>query len=137
MEYRVCERGWRWVPVTDILRLTIASVDFPDQDIDWEEILVNKCSDSGFMHLVYSIMEHGWKSAVGWEDGKITEGHHRICAAILLCEKEIPTTDWGTDWRQNSNGGWSEDVVDAHSNWQDPQPFYLEEANDNNSGTGR
>jgi hypothetical protein len=43
-------------------------------------------------------MTYGWTSAIGWEAERrdITEGHHRLVAAILLCEDEVPTTEWGT-----------------------------------------
>lgn len=127
MSYRIDDNGWTWMPVEDILRDTHSAIDFPEMDeINWDAILNNKCGDTGFMHLVYSIMENGWQSAVGWEDGCITEGHHRICAAILLCEDEIPTTENGTSWYERRNG-YTSDIVDAHSNWDDPQPLYLED----------
>jgi hypothetical protein len=116
--YEIDNRGWKWVPVEDILRDTTASVDFYT-NMDWEMILEEKCADTGFMHLVWSIMEYGWLSAVGWTGTKITEGHHRICAAILLCEDLIPVTDHGTSYYTSGPAN------TAHSNWDDPQPLNL------------
>jgi hypothetical protein len=119
--YRVDENGWTWMPVVDILRNTYTSIDY--DHIDWELILAKKCADTGFGHLVNSIMTHGWRSAIGWHEGKITEGHHRLCAAILLCEDEVPTTRDSTCWSRD--GKIYDPVVSAHDNFDDPYPIYL------------
>lgn len=62
-------------------------------------MIQSKASDSGFQRLVDSILNDGWEegSAIGWRDGYICEGHHRLAAAILLALDEIPVTDWGED----------------------------------------
>lgn len=69
----------------------------------WMHAIQYKADDSGFMDLVDSILENGWHptSTVGiymGEDGavEITEGHHRLVAAILLGMDTVPTTKWGT-----------------------------------------
>jgi len=98
-----------WLPVTTILRETWCSCDFgavSDYDDDthfWQHLISNKAADSGFGHLVDSILEHGFaeSSAVGWYDGEITEGHHRLVAAILLGMDEVPTSPYGGSWYPN------------------------------------
>jgi hypothetical protein len=120
--FRHCENGWIWMPVEYILQNTDESCDYPEFDyteFDWEKILREKSSHTGFMHLVNSIMEHGWLSAIGWNEGRITEGHHRLCAAILLGEDEVPTMPYGNQW-------W-EGHISAHRNSDDPWPFDWED----------
>lgn len=95
-------------PVRDILANVKGScdfgpvIDYPGDDMDerrtnfWIEVITSKASDTGFGHLVESILEHGFDptAPAGWLDGRINEGHHRIVAAILLCMDEIPTSVW-------------------------------------------
>lgn len=108
-KYYVDHNGWTWMPVEDILVQTESSIDFGWQ-FDWETVITDKAADEGFGYLVESIMAHGWKSAIGWTEGRITEGHHRLVAAILLCEDMVPVTNYGTDWR----GDDYEEIVSAH-----------------------
>lgn len=117
-----------WMSVTEILQTVEGSVDFDMDDylsVDefWTDMLMTKCSDTGFGKLVDSIIEHGFKpeGAIGWDDCIITEGHHRLAAAILLCLDEIPTTPYGSSWR---NPGSYESRINAHWN-DDPEPIYL------------
>ena len=73
----------------------------------WADYLQEKCSDTGFMGLIERIITDGWSatSAVGLHfdygygpDGwALTEGHHRLPAAILLCMPEVPYNDYGAD----------------------------------------
>lgn len=94
--------------VTEILQTVTGSVDFssldtyPGADEDeqrtnfWIEVIRVKSSDTGFGHLVDSIMEEGFHdSAIGWHDGRIYEGHHRLVAAILLGLDTVLTTPYG------------------------------------------
>ena len=95
------------VKVLDLIKYAHDSVDFGDVDIDdnnahtgwWQEIIRVKSADTGFGALVNAILQNGFdpESPVGWdpEDGTITEGHHRIVAAILLCLDEIPYSRYG------------------------------------------
>lgn len=120
-KFRQDENGWTWYPLEYILQNAKFSIDF-GYDFDWEIVFWEKTAHTGFMHLVHSIQEHGWLSAIGWNDSskEITEGHHRICAAILLCEDEIPTTTMGTNAYRNNDRYdrlvWTDDS-------EDPQPF--------------
>ena len=87
--------------VTDILAQTNYSCDFRENDwtdpATWLEVIQNKACDEGFWPLIDSIVEHGITGAIGWNDGEITEGHHRLAAAILLCLDEIPVSSYGQE----------------------------------------
>lgn len=97
-------------PIIEILRTVEYSVDFgsvydyPGDDIDeqrtnfWRDVITLKSADTGFGHLVDSILEEGFHgSAVGWDTDchEITEGHHRLVAAILLCMDTVLTSAFG------------------------------------------
>lgn len=96
------------VKVEEILKTVTYSVDFgyvenyagatedDKRTAFWMDVINRKAADTGFGHLMESIMAHGWTSAIGWQNTDITEGHHRLVAAILLCEDEVPVTFWGT-----------------------------------------
>lgn len=100
----------KWVKVTEILKNLYRSCDFGDFDEYTHDgdntpliqaIIQGKASDSGFMHLVESIMEHGFREegAIGWDGEELQNGHHRFVAAVLLCLDEVPTVEfWGTEW---------------------------------------
>jgi hypothetical protein len=92
------------VKVLDIFRNAVDSCDFgsfptdPDERAEkWLYIIRSKAKDSGFGRLVDAILENGFDpdSPIGWNEGSIEEGHHRLVAAILLCLDEIPTTPFG------------------------------------------
>jgi hypothetical protein len=98
------------LPISYILKNVVSSCDFGMVDeylgdtLDeqrttfWMNVISSKARDTGFGHLVESILEHGFTgSAIGWDDvdKEITEGHHRLVAAILLGMDEIPTCGWG------------------------------------------
>lgn len=90
----------------------------------WLHAIANKANDTGFGHLVESILENGWDrdSFVGWDDDNcINEGHHRIVAAILLCLDEIPVCDWGRDGVRR--GIDRSDKLSAHGCPSDPYPI--------------
>lgn len=109
------------VPITYLLKHTTASCDFDSirswRGLTaaewWEMIIQNKAADSGFGHLVDAIMEHGFSedSPIGWNTGEITEGHHRLVAAILLGLDTVPCSMWGGEIRRD--GEWN-DLVNAH-----------------------
>lgn len=97
-------------PIIDILNNVTHSVDFgsvfnyageteDDQRTNfWLDVMRSKSGDSGMGHLVDSILDHGFTdSAIGWYGHNITEGHHRLVAAILLGMDEIPTSPYGRD----------------------------------------
>ena len=109
------------VPVDYILRNAVTSCDFgPSWDDTtewWEKIIAEKAGDTGFGHLVDSILTRGWEpgSAVGFDGESINEGHHRLVAAILLCMPTVPVSTYG-----NGNNSLS-----AHADWSDPFPIAL------------
>jgi hypothetical protein len=95
--------------ITEILQTVTVSCDFGEvsdyegETLDdkrtnfWIDVIRVKSGDSGFGHLIDSILEEGFHgSAVGWNECYISEGHHRIVAAILLCLDEIPTLPYGS-----------------------------------------
>lgn len=110
------------ITVVELMKQTRDSVDlgeapdpdlYPDDSAEWWEGLIRvKASDTGFGHLVESILENGFdhNSPIGFNPihGIITEGHHRIVAAILLCLDEIPYSQYGGgDWSISAH--WSDD----------------------------
>ncbi len=122
--YEVDLNGWTWVPVQDILQQAEGSCDF--DEINWEYIIQEKSEDTGFLHLLFKIQEEGWLSAIGWRDRYITEGHHRLVAAILLCEDLIPTTEYGTSlYSKDGHSGYQSGH--SHHKDQEPAPLYFEE----------
>lgn len=87
------------------------------------EIIMQKSSDTGFGHLIESILERGFCSAIALsiDNGVyIGEGHHRFVAAILLGMDEIPYSTYGEDY-------WISDdeTLCAHWNESDPYPIEL------------
>ncbi len=104
-----CPEGATMTPISEILRNVTYSCDFPSiedypgetpdeqQTNFWIDVIKTKAGDSGFGHLIDSLLEEGWHgSAVGWyNDSEITEGHHRLVAGILLGLDAIPTTALG------------------------------------------
>lgn len=124
--------------VTHIMQTIVNSCDFggikgyPGETDDdkrtalLQEMVRVKSSDSGFGHLIDSILENGWDedSLVGWDDdGYMNEGHHRFVAAILLCLDEIPTCNWG---RNGARPGIDGDRFSAHDCISDPYPIHVE-----------
>lgn len=118
-------------PISWIIENTTGSIDFGEIDTDpvywWNYMIRKKAGDTGFGHLVESIMEHGFVegSSVGWEDGIITEGHHRLVAAILLGLDEVPVSAYGSDCDYDEI---SQEAICAHWNYGDPHSIYLETA---------
>lgn len=117
----------RMTPVTEILQNITYSCDFGAvSDYDdltdfWTVWLRDKCADTGFGHLIDSILANGFQGAASWcpDDGSVNEGHHRIAAAILLGMDEIPTTCWAQDWNPGGHR------LSAHYN-EDPNGIRLE-----------
>lgn len=112
-----------WVPVTFLMKNAIDSVDdfrlsCPE---GWEDMISHKSADTGFGHLVESMMEHGFieKSAIGFnlDYGVITEGHHRLTAAILLGLDTVPVSRYGGRTYLGGEG------IIAHFNEEDPYPI--------------
>lgn len=117
------------IPIAEILRDTVGSCDFGmiarryggDSTAFWQDIITTKAKDTGFGHLVDSILEFGFLpgSAIGYAEGYINEGHHRLVAAILLGLDEIPVTECGRGTPHPGGGG---ELV-AHTNICDPYPI--------------
>lgn len=114
--------------VLTILRTVTGSCDFgyvknyPGETEDeqrtnfWIDVIRVKSADSGFGHLVDSIIEEGFHgSAIGWDEfdegGYISEGHHRLVAAILLGLDRVFTSPYGKSGdhkpREGMNGYFS------------------------------
>lgn len=99
------------VDVVEILHTVRGSVDFgavdsgyyPGETMDemrtsfWKQVIQQKASDTGFGYLVDSMLRKGFDlaSPIGWNNERITEGHHRLVAAILLGLDTVPTTPFG------------------------------------------
>lgn len=109
------------VSVEWLMKNAVDSVDF-GYGFSLTEMLETKTYDTGFGHLVESIMEHGFRRdcPIGFDpdDGMITEGHHRFCAAILLCLDTVYISMYGGDdlWS-------SPERVNSHCNYVDPYPI--------------
>lgn len=104
------------LPLEWVLQNIVYSCDFYDMTHDDAliEMVSSKASDSGFGYLLDSILEKGFirESPIGiqWLNGAedwrgnvqgiyISEGHHRLTAAILLAEDYI----WASAYGQGSN----------------------------------
>jgi hypothetical protein len=111
-------------PLTWLLQNINHSGDFGEMETveNWEYMMSSKCNDTGFGHLVESMMENGHlpEGAIGFCNGNITEGHHRICAAILLGFDEVWISRWGSEIRQETGRG---RMLSAHENTDDPYPI--------------
>ncbi len=99
---RVYNNYMNTMTVTEILQTVRSSCDFSNFDGSaeaWMMLVQEKASDTGFGRLVDSILENGWEpnSAIGIYNGSITQGHHRLAAAILLGLDEVPVAQWGVD----------------------------------------
>lgn len=110
------------VPVRFILERANDSCDWGsswgDRTEWWLNGIMQKAADTGFGHLIESILTDGWQenSAIGFDGDYITEGHHRLVAAILLCLDTVLVCPGGNSGR---------DTVCAHWNDDDPNPVHL------------
>ena len=94
------------MPVSDILEYVTGSVDisFHGRDVDWFEILAAKVSHDHFDTLVDTLDSEGFTMPIVLGESRlggyiIGNGHHRLCAAILLGMDEIPVIiDDGYDY---------------------------------------
>lgn len=127
------------ISVLELIRDTHSSCDFGeassyDSEYDfWSEVLTRKAWDTGFGHLVESLLTQGWdeNSAIGLYqiapgEWRITEGHHRIVAAILLGMEEIPYSPYGKNSLGEGPAANFGKKVCAHGCSADPYPFLLE-----------
>jgi hypothetical protein len=155
MEALANEHGWVWVKLTDILATIEDSADmggilygsdaygrwmseeFTDDDRTtfWQRMIAQKSADRAFGELVRSIQERGWTSSICWREDEhyIGNGHHRLAAAILLCEEYVPTSYFGSIWSERDGEmGWDdEDESDDGQiiSWSDAipeHPIYVE-----------
>lgn len=91
-------RELRLLTIPEVLRMANGSVDFPGMrgGIDWGQLFAGKVAHSHFDALVDEIMENGFGMPIvlcDRQDGRgyvIGNGHHRLCAAILLGLWRIP-----------------------------------------------
>lgn len=128
------------IPLTEILQNVTGSCDFWSLEDEvgmsedeartalLTEIILLKSADTGFGHLVESIMEHGFTgSAIGYdrEECFIHEGHHRLVAAILLGLDEVPVTTYGKNGSHTTPTG---GIFSAHNRNDDPYPIQIEVA---------
>lgn len=97
-----------WVTVEWLMKNIDSSCDFDDFDL--AEIMRYKCKDTGMTHLINSIIDNGFdeNGSIGFCDGQITEGHHRLCAAILLCLDKVPISAWGGRTHHGISAHWME-----------------------------
>jgi hypothetical protein len=130
------------VSVTEILKTITGSCDFgsvdnyPGDTEDeqrtsfWTEVITTKAGDTGFGHLVDSILRKGLdpEAPIGWADARITEGHHRMVAAILLGLDFVYVTKWGDNSDKHThpdNDSYGE-RFSAHRCYADPAPIAIE-----------
>jgi hypothetical protein len=116
-----------WVPVAWLMQNIAGSCDYvwtcdPDEILHY--IMTEKARDTGMGHLVEAIMTDGFKEegAIGfYPNGEITDGHHRIAVAILLCLDEVPISAHGREMRHAQGAK----VLSAHGNSADPYPIVV------------
>lgn len=108
-----------------LIQNIVGSCDFDEDEIadhggDLLELIMDyKCSDTGMGYLLESMLLKGHlrEGAIGaaWFDGGVylTEGHHRLCAAILLGLDEVWVSRNGKSIR-SANG---HSLVSAHDSW--------------------
>lgn len=96
-------RSITMMSVSDILAKATNSLDLGE--VDWWTILANKVSHAHFDELVESIQRDGFTMPIvlvdsGDDEYTIGNGHHRLCAAILLGYSAIPVliNDEGDYW---------------------------------------
>lgn len=91
-------RELRLMTIPEVLRMANGSVDFPGMvdGLNWGEIFSGKVSHSHFDAIVDTIQRDGFAMPIvlcDRQDGRgyvIGNGHHRLCAAILLGLWRIP-----------------------------------------------
>jgi hypothetical protein len=109
------------VSVEWIMQNTTHSVDGYNAPIgvDYQKMMHGKCGDRGFGALVWNILHKGFRIPIVLDlayqgEDTITHGngHHRMCAAILLALDEIPVywsendymaTDYSTTGYDDNN----------------------------------
>lgn len=118
------------VPLLWLIQNIDSSCDFGRmRDFDeWQAMFDDKCSNTGFGHLVDSMLERGHmrNGAIGFYDGEITEGHHRLCAAILLGMDYVWVSRLGSNvFRKPRSGDRAEPILCAHYS-HDEYPVYVD-----------
>jgi hypothetical protein len=104
----------KMMKLTDLLSQIDDSCDFSQYDAEdfrsgraFLGILDYKAQGAGFWELYDDVMENGIQGAIGFYRGGITEGHHRLCIAILAALDEVPVDEWGSSGGRfiNSHAG--------------------------------
>lgn len=116
------------VPLEWLMQNITGSCDFGGMETfeDWSEMMSCKASDSGFGHLVESMMKRGFlrqgsigiKRIVG-EGYYITEGHHRLVASVLLGLDYVYVSRWGSSHYNTEKLP----QFSAHSNHSDQRKY--------------
>lgn len=87
------------VPLLWLMRNATESCDGYDLSTPdgWAEMIQKKSHDTGFGYLVDSMLTRGFipEGSIGFCGGEITEGHHRLTAAILLGLDDVWISLWG------------------------------------------
>lgn len=115
------------VSLTLILQNAVDSVDCYDLSTTegWQSMMRSKCADTGFQRLLDSMMEKGHlrEGAIGfntdnesgWHAGPyISEGHHRLSAAILLGLDYVWVSKYGKEWYVNGSRICAHSSADAN-----------------------
>lgn len=112
--------------VSEIMQNTNSSTDLGNFD-DWDRVLAAKVSHDHFDWIVDQIMRDGFTMPIvlhgdRWGNGGWTlgNGHHRMCAAILLGLDTIPVviTDSPWDWVEDSHDGSEELPAPSFDYWE-------------------
>jgi|SRR6185503_2513914 len=94
MEYKVTDEVMSVVPIDEILD-TWESGDAEMMGMTLPQMLDHKRGDDHYPKLVETLKTEGWTKGVGcvsWINGVkvLSDGHHRLAAAIDLGQKYVP-----------------------------------------------
>lgn len=99
------------VSVAWIMRNADSSIDdfnLYGGGVDYWRMMIEKANDHGFPALVNAIVSEGFRIPIvlvknynGSSSIMHGNGHHRMCAAILLCLDQIPV--YWTDWDEEED----------------------------------
>jgi len=107
MDFRVTAEVMSVVPVADILN-SWGSGDANYYNMSLPELLDRKRKDAHYPMLVETLKTEGWTKGIKCVNyfGDVpwmTDGHHRLAAAIDLGQKYVPVE---TGYCENDSGSW-------------------------------